>query len=302
MEGLLLGAREESERLVSRVREETERLRMQCEDVASLHFRSALKWSEERELLVEAKARSDKKLKLLMRAYKTSKLKDKEGSTWEKENLLPADLRMRPAPKTADRMDAVRAPKTAERIDVVRAPKTADARRMDVLRPPEREAQTEPKRRLLETEAKRRLLEDIDDESAPRRRQRRDESPEIIKPLREAPELKGRLPPNPIVVDAERKSPLRRKKASPVKAAFRRPTVTDEQTMPPGRSRAERARVPGHQCPQCEAFVKAMCPNLSAKEAEYLKNTCSRHRAFLKPPTTPDGFWDLSFADSHDGK
>ena len=66
----------------------------------------------------------------------------------------------------------------------------------------------------------------------------------------------------------------------------------------PVRKKQDRAKLPGHSCKQCEAFLAAACKGLSKEDQDFLRDKCSRHRAHFKPPKTPPGFWDLSFPDS----
>jgi len=68
------------------------------------------------------------------------------------------------------------------------------------------------------------------------------------------------------------------------------------------RNRSDRRSMRAHDCPECKAFLDAVC----GKEGENnifdrskLIQQCSRHRSnFSQDPPTPDGFWELSFADS----
>ena len=62
------------------------------------------------------------------------------------------------------------------------------------------------------------------------------------------------------------------------------------------REKAERDALPGHTCFECEAFYQAMIQQgimTEDSKKEHLKQ-CSRHKAKHTPPTTPDGFWDLT--------
>jgi hypothetical protein len=56
--------------------------------------------------------------------------------------------------------------------------------------------------------------------------------------------------------------------------------------------------MPGHSCDLCRPFLEAVRHGLSDVEMAQLEWNCSRHKAWVAPPDTPDGFWDLSFADS----
>ncbi|CAM9361911.1 unnamed protein product, partial [Scytosiphon promiscuus] len=65
------------------------------------------------------------------------------------------------------------------------------------------------------------------------------------------------------------------------------------------RDRSKRAMMKGHDCEHCMAYLAAV--GGSPGEREAMLNMCSRHRyteANGRPAETPEGFWDLSFADS----
>lgn len=64
------------------------------------------------------------------------------------------------------------------------------------------------------------------------------------------------------------------------------------------RKKCDRAKMPGHFCPQCQPFIDAASKGMSAEDIEALKRTCSRHRSYNAPQGTPDDFWNLSFLDS----
>ena len=61
------------------------------------------------------------------------------------------------------------------------------------------------------------------------------------------------------------------------------------------RDKEKRRALPGHACPECEPFLQAVAGTISREQA---LQHCSRHRAKWRPYETPEGFWDLSFADS----
>ena len=72
------------------------------------------------------------------------------------------------------------------------------------------------------------------------------------------------------------------------------------------RGRERRRALPGHECEQCEAFYAALCRGGKEDEAPFdraqLIADCSRHRCGHDPTNlTPDGFWELSFADEREG-
>lgn len=62
------------------------------------------------------------------------------------------------------------------------------------------------------------------------------------------------------------------------------------------RNKEERKRMPTHTCPRCEDFIKG-ATHLNQQQIDILRSSC-RHRSYFPPPSTPEGFWDLSFADS----
>jgi hypothetical protein len=62
------------------------------------------------------------------------------------------------------------------------------------------------------------------------------------------------------------------------------------------RKKADRQNMPGHACPECKAFWDTVCDDGTVFERKHFED-CSRHRAHHSPPSTPEGFWELSFAD-----
>jgi len=65
------------------------------------------------------------------------------------------------------------------------------------------------------------------------------------------------------------------------------------------RCRKERQSMPGHVCSECSGFINAICdaPGGDVFDKRRMISECSRHRSRHTPPSTPDGFWDLSFPD-----
>lgn len=63
------------------------------------------------------------------------------------------------------------------------------------------------------------------------------------------------------------------------------------------RKRDERRRMPTHTCPHCEDFIRCKAGTLKPEELDALRRAC-RHRSYFKAPSTPEGFWELSFQDS----
>ena len=74
------------------------------------------------------------------------------------------------------------------------------------------------------------------------------------------------------------------------------------------RNRSDRRSLNAHACPECQDFLDAVCykhksinttNNVEIFDKNLLIQNCSRHRERFTPdPPTPDGFWELSFADS----
>eukprot|EP01031_Cornospumella_fuschlensis_P027722 gene27722-33486_t len=62
------------------------------------------------------------------------------------------------------------------------------------------------------------------------------------------------------------------------------------------RNRSERAALPGHTCAECEAFYNAMVQQgiVTEENKKMFLQSCSRHKARWTPPSTPEGYWDLS--------
>ena len=55
----------------------------------------------------------------------------------------------------------------------------------------------------------------------------------------------------------------------------------------------------GHDCEQCRKFYEAAGLNGDGGAVQ----KCSRHRSFNKvAPSTPEGYWDIDFPDSVQGK
>jgi hypothetical protein len=69
------------------------------------------------------------------------------------------------------------------------------------------------------------------------------------------------------------------------------------------RGKAAREGLNGYQCKECGDFFDAVFGGEGAKfynRCDFV--SCSRHRARHTPPSTPDGFWNLSFADEQEGR
>jgi hypothetical protein len=64
------------------------------------------------------------------------------------------------------------------------------------------------------------------------------------------------------------------------------------------RCKHDRQNLPGHECPQCSNWVDSICHGEGGEifNRKELMD-CSRHRAAHSPENTPEGFWELSFAD-----
>ena len=61
------------------------------------------------------------------------------------------------------------------------------------------------------------------------------------------------------------------------------------------RGRDKRQALPAHECEECRKFHNALGPGYDRSQ---LVDLCSRHRARHAPPSTPPGFWQLTFVDS----
>jgi len=65
------------------------------------------------------------------------------------------------------------------------------------------------------------------------------------------------------------------------------------------RKRDERAKLNGYKCRDCEEYYQGL--GLPEDELKKRLKQCSRHRAkFSPPPSTPPGFWNLSFPDTQE--
>jgi len=64
------------------------------------------------------------------------------------------------------------------------------------------------------------------------------------------------------------------------------------------RGKKERAKLQGYSCDHCKAFIDCVCdaPGGELIDRKALINL-SRHRCRFPPDQTPEGFWNLSFAD-----
>ncbi|KAK2559902.1 DNA endonuclease RBBP8 [Acropora cervicornis] len=65
------------------------------------------------------------------------------------------------------------------------------------------------------------------------------------------------------------------------------------------RKRDERAKLNGYDCRECQQYYQGL--DLPEEELKKRLKHCSRHRArFSPPPSTPPGFWNLSFPDTQE--
>ncbi|KAL1413978.1 hypothetical protein MTO96_030871 [Rhipicephalus appendiculatus] len=64
----------------------------------------------------------------------------------------------------------------------------------------------------------------------------------------------------------------------------------------PVRKKADRQRLPAHECKECEEFYGRL--DLPEAQRKELLRKCSRHRAHHAPPATPEHFWELDFPDT----
>ena len=68
------------------------------------------------------------------------------------------------------------------------------------------------------------------------------------------------------------------------------------------RKKSERSLLPAYTCNECQAFANAMMASKDRDGNHFFDpkdvvQECSRHRSRFTPPSTPDGFWEMSFAD-----
>ena len=66
------------------------------------------------------------------------------------------------------------------------------------------------------------------------------------------------------------------------------------------RKKSERELLPGFECEECRNYFKALQQQgifSPSNKAEFLQK-CSRHKSRFTPPSTPDGYWDLSIKDN----
>ena len=65
------------------------------------------------------------------------------------------------------------------------------------------------------------------------------------------------------------------------------------------RGKTAREALRAFDCEECRAFLNAVCegPGVEVFDRDSIIKRCSRHRSSFSPPKTPDGFWELSFAD-----
>jgi len=61
------------------------------------------------------------------------------------------------------------------------------------------------------------------------------------------------------------------------------------------RKKKERSKLKARECKDCDKFWRSM--NLSEEELKRKLHKCSRHRANVSPPKTPEHFWDTDFPD-----
>lgn len=66
----------------------------------------------------------------------------------------------------------------------------------------------------------------------------------------------------------------------------------------PVRKRADRQRLPAHDCKECQEFYGRLA--LPEAQRKDLLRKCSRHRAHYAPPSTPENFWELEFPDTQE--
>lgn len=70
------------------------------------------------------------------------------------------------------------------------------------------------------------------------------------------------------------------------------------------RNRDQRSVLPGHACEECDKFYQAMQQQgiVNDSNRQQFMQSCSRHKSKFTPPSTPEGFWDLSIRTPADWK
>ena len=105
--------------------------------------------------------------------------------------------------------------------------------------------------------------------------------------------------------ETENKFPLKRRATISSESDHRVKISKPIKFTEPIRKKDDRAQLPGFTCHECEKFYKLMVEQGvidSDSQKQTFLNKCSRHKAQYTPPSTPDGFWDLSLntpADWH---
>jgi hypothetical protein len=91
----------------------------------------------------------------------------------------------------------------------------------------------------------------------------------------------------------------------PMNRRGKRGKVSSDDSEEPGykykevvRDRDKRRAMKGFECDQCREFYEALAKGGKDFNREEMVCKHSRHRSNHAPDLTPDGFWDLSFADS----
>ena len=97
---------------------------------------------------------------------------------------------------------------------------------------------------------------------------------------------------------AEDSKNVRSVKSAPALTRQRSTTNTTYKYSSVVRGKEARSKLKGRKCKECEAFLKVMESALGSENAHKLCQSCSRHRQEFTPENTPDGFWNIAFADS----
>jgi hypothetical protein len=78
--------------------------------------------------------------------------------------------------------------------------------------------------------------------------------------------------------------------------ALKNPHSKKAKFEEPIRRKSDRENLNGHSCDECARYFSAL--EKMGFDTKDMINTCSRHRTKYTPPSTPDGYWDLSMKEN----